>query len=321
MSDKPRERSAPATGPPPGGSAGGPRGCDRGGYAGAVRRGGGATGGQPPVGHGLGTLAAAFVPPAYNYLVGTSPVPVPGMSQQAHERERLLEEARLQMAWGIEVLHQQYYERVQQIYASMPVGGSGLSSSLMTQVGTGAVPVAGPRGCVPPAPRGRVHSLCHLLLGSRVGQPRGGKNLFDRWGEHPCGTARTPDSRWWGVGGMGLRVLDQLRPVGRLGPGSLVLRHLARVCPGRDLTRVRTCGLGRVVRRGRGRRTQRRGSATGRLIQSGRLVQGRLVAGVVPSKRGATTAIRRGTVLASVPSDPHSRPRRCQPCLPWRPLG
>ena len=155
MSDKPRERSAPATGPPPGGSAGGPRGCDRGGYAGAVRRGGGATGGQPPVGHGLGTLAAAFVPPAYNYLVGTSPVPVPGMSQQAHERERLLEEARLQMAWGIEVLHQQYYERVQQIYASMPVGGSGLSSSLMTQVGTGAVPVAGPRGCVPPAPRGQ----------------------------------------------------------------------------------------------------------------------------------------------------------------------
>ena len=59
------------------------------------------------------------------------------------------------MAWGIEVLHQQYYERVQQIYASMPVGGSGLSSSLMTQVGTGTVPVAGPSGCVPPAPRGQ----------------------------------------------------------------------------------------------------------------------------------------------------------------------
>ena len=155
MSDKPQGRSAPATGPPPGGSAGGPRGCVRGGYAGAVSGGEGATGGQPPVGHGLGALAAAFVPPVYNYQVGTSPVPVPGMSQQAHQRERLLEEARLQMAWGIEVLHQQYYERVQQIYASMPVGGSGLSSSLMTQVGTGTVPVAGPRGCVPPAPQGQ----------------------------------------------------------------------------------------------------------------------------------------------------------------------
>ena len=79
------------------------------------------------MGHGLGALAAAFVPPVYNYQVGTSPVPVPGMSQQAHERERLLEEARLHMAWGIEVLHQQYYERVQQIYASMPVGGMGLA--------------------------------------------------------------------------------------------------------------------------------------------------------------------------------------------------
>ena len=60
--------------------------------------GGGATGGQPPVGHGLGALAAAFVPHVYNTQVGTCPVPVPGMSQQAQERERLLEEARLQMA-------------------------------------------------------------------------------------------------------------------------------------------------------------------------------------------------------------------------------
>ena len=58
-----------------------------GGYVGAVSGGGGATGGQPPVGHGLGALAAAFVPPVYNTQVGTSPVPVPGMSQQAHERE------------------------------------------------------------------------------------------------------------------------------------------------------------------------------------------------------------------------------------------
>ena len=106
--------------------------------------------GQPPVGYGLGTLAAV-----YHTQVGTIPVPVTGMSQQAHERERLLEEARLQMAWGIEVLHQQYYERVQQIYASMLVGGSGLGSSLMTQVGTGTVPVAGQSGCVPPAPRGQ----------------------------------------------------------------------------------------------------------------------------------------------------------------------
>ena len=107
------------------------------------------------MGHGLAALAVAFVPPVYNTQVGTSPVPVPGMSQQAHVRERLLEEACLQMAWGIEVLHQQYYERVQQIYASMPVGGSGLSSSLMTQVGTGTVPMAGPSGCVPPAPWGQ----------------------------------------------------------------------------------------------------------------------------------------------------------------------
>ena len=321
MSDKPQGRSAPATGPPPGGSAGGPRGCDRGGYAGAVSRGGGATGGQPPVGHGLGALAAAFVPPVYNYQVGTSPVLVPGMSQQAHERERLLEEARLQMAWGIEVLHQQYYERVQQIYASMPVGGVGLAPPWWLKWELVQFPWLAQEAVCRLLLGGRVHSLCHLLLGSRVGQPRGGQSLFDRWGEHPCGTARTPASRWWGVGGMGLRVLDQLRPVGRLGPGSLVLHHLARVCPGCDLTRVRTCSLGRVVRRGRGRRTQRQGSATGRLIQSGRLVQGRLVAGVVPSKRGATTAIRRGTVLASVPSNPLSRPRRCQPCLPWRPLG
>ena len=259
------------------------------------------------------------VPPVYNTQVGTSPVPVPGMSQQ--ERERLLEEACLQMAWGIEVLHQQYYERVQQIYASMPVRGSGLSSSLMTQVGTGTVPVAGPSGCVPPAPRGQGTQPVPPAPREQGGQPRGGQSLFDRWGEHPCGTAPTPASRWWDVGGMGLRVLGQLRPVGRLGPRSLVLHHLARVCPGHDLTCVRTCGLGQVVRRGRGRRTQRRGSVTGRLIQSSRLVQGRLVAGVVLSKRGATTAIRRGTVLASVPSDPRSRPRRCQPCLPWRPLG
>ena len=59
------------------------------------------------------------------------------------------------MAWGIEVLHQQYHEQVQQIYASMPVGGSGLGSSLMKQVGTGAVPMAGPISCVPPAPQGQ----------------------------------------------------------------------------------------------------------------------------------------------------------------------
>ena len=107
MSDKPQERSSPATGSPPGGSAGGPRVCVRGSYAGAVSWGRGATGGQPPVGYGLGTLAAV-----YHTQVGTIPVPVTGMSQQAHERERLLEEACLQMAWGIEVLHQQYYERV-----------------------------------------------------------------------------------------------------------------------------------------------------------------------------------------------------------------
>ena len=75
---------------------------------------------------------------------------------------------------------------------------------------------------------------------------RGGQSLSDQWGEHPCGTALTPASRWWGVGDRGLRVLGQLRPVGRLGPGSLVLHHLARVCPGRNLTCVRTCGLGRV---------------------------------------------------------------------------
>ena len=37
----------------------------------------------------------------------------------------------------------------------MPVGGSWLGSSLMTQAGTCAVPVAGPSGCVPPAPRGQ----------------------------------------------------------------------------------------------------------------------------------------------------------------------
>ena len=77
------------------------------------------------------------------------------MSQQVHEWEPLLEEARLQMAWGIEVLHQQYYERVQEICASMPVGGSGLGPSLLTRMETGAVPVAGTSGCVPPAPRGQ----------------------------------------------------------------------------------------------------------------------------------------------------------------------
>ena len=91
---------------------------------------------------------------AESYLQSTM-VPVPGMSQQAHKREHLLEEACIKMAWGIEVLHQQYYERVQEDYASMPVGGSGLGPSLMTWVGTGAVPVAGPSGCVPPVPRGQ----------------------------------------------------------------------------------------------------------------------------------------------------------------------
>ena len=225
------------------------------------------------------------------------------------------------MAWGIEVLHQQYYERVQQIYASMPVGGSGLGSSLMTQVGTGTVPVAGPSGCVPPATQGQGTRPVPPAPREQGGSATRGWSLSDRWGEHPCGTVRTLTSRWWGIGGMGLRVLGQLRLVERLGPGSLVLHHLARVCPGRDLTRVRTCGLGRVVRRGRGRRTQHRGSTTGWPIQSGRLVLGRLVAGVALSKRSATTAIRRGTVLASVPSDPRSRPWRCQLCLPWLPLG
>ena len=118
MSEKSQGKSSPATVPPPGGSAGGSPGvCEGGGggggYAEVVSGGREATGGQPPVGQvGMGTLAVVFVAPVYCTQVGTSPVPVPGMSQQAHERERLLE-APLQMAWDIEVLHQQYYERVQ----------------------------------------------------------------------------------------------------------------------------------------------------------------------------------------------------------------
>ena len=253
---------------------------------------GGSHRGQPPVGHG-----AAFVPPVYNTQVGTSPVPVPGMSQQAHEIERLLEEARLQMAWGIEVPHQQYCERVQQIYASMPVGGSGLSSSLMAQVGTGTVPVAGPSGCVPPAPRGQG---TRLLLGSRVGQPRGGWSLSDRWGEHPCGTARNT----------GFQVVRHRRD-GAPGPrpasaGRETGSRVSGASPsGSGVPRSRSHSRENVRPRAsgpQGPRPQCWGSATGRLIQSGRLVQGRLVGGVALSKRSATTAIRRGTVLASVPS-------------------
>ena len=89
MSDKPQGKSSPPMGPPLGGSAGGLRGCVRGTYAGVVSGGRGVTEGQPPVGLVVrGTLAAAFVPPVYCTQVGTSPLPVPGMSQQAHERER-----------------------------------------------------------------------------------------------------------------------------------------------------------------------------------------------------------------------------------------
>ena len=87
------------------------------------------------------------------------------MTQQAHERECLLEEAHLQMAWGIEVLYQQYYEWVQKIYASMPVGGSGLSPSQATPVGTGAVPEVSRR----PLLSSEVQGLCHLLPGNMVG--------------------------------------------------------------------------------------------------------------------------------------------------------
>ena len=147
MSDKPRERSAPATGPPPGGGGGG-----AGGYVRAVRAGGWVGGGEEPQGVSLqwDMVWALWLRP----LCPQCTTLKWGLAL-AHERERLLEEAHLQMAWGIEVLHQQYYERVQQINASMPIGGSGLSSSLMTQVGTGTVPVAGPSGCVRPAPRGQ----------------------------------------------------------------------------------------------------------------------------------------------------------------------
>ena len=151
MSDKPRERSAPATGPPPGGSAvgGGERGAmleqwERGGGGGGW--GGGATGGQPPVGHGLGALVAAFVLPVYNTQVGTSPgarerTAVGGGTPPDGMGHRGPPPAILWAGAADQCLHAHR--------------GSGLSSSLMTQVGTGTVPVAGPSGCVPPAPRGQ----------------------------------------------------------------------------------------------------------------------------------------------------------------------
>ena len=102
--------------------------------------------------------------------------------------------------------------------------------------------------------------------GAGWGSHDGGWSSSDRWGEHLCLTARTLVSRWWGIGGMGLRVLGRFRLVVCLDLRPLALHHLTLVCPGRVLTCVRTWGLGpRVVRMGCGCRTQRRGSATGRL--------------------------------------------------------
>ena len=66
--------------------------------------------------------------------VGTGSVFV---SRVAHERERLLEEVQQQMAWGIDILHWQYYKRMWEIYGTMLVVGSGSVPSQMTQVGTG----------------------------------------------------------------------------------------------------------------------------------------------------------------------------------------
>ena len=222
------------------------------------------------------------------------------MSQQAHEIERLLEEARLQMAWGIEVLHQQYCERVQQIYASMPVGGSGLSSSLMTQVGTGTVPVAGPSGCVPPAPRGQGTWPVPPAPREQGGSATRGVEFVRPVGRAPlrdCSNTSFQVVRRRRDGAPGPRPASAGRETGSrvsgASPsGSGVPRSRSH---SRENVRPRASGP-------QGPRPQCRGSATGRLIQSGRLVQGRLVGGVALSKRSATTAIRRGTVLASVPS-------------------
>ena len=100
----------------------------------------------------------------------------------------------------------------------MLVGGSRLGSSLMTQVGTGTVPMAGQSGCVLPAPRGQGTWPVPPTPREQGGSATRGGGICQTGGEN---TLAGPLKRWFPGGeasdGLGLRVLGQLRPVGRLG--------------------------------------------------------------------------------------------------------
>ena len=116
--------------------------------------------GSVPVASPSSSVGSGSVPVAGpSSSVGSGSVPAPGPSSsadvppQCHQRQHLLEEAWQQMAQGIEVLHQQYLERVQEIYQTVSVAGHRSVPHLAQGAGISVVSAFGSTGSMPSFPQ------------------------------------------------------------------------------------------------------------------------------------------------------------------------